>query len=199
MLASTSSTPSVSSFKITNYLVARIDPWFAQATMQALETARKDPAIDHALGKLWNSIFLGVAAMWNKNTASHRDHNSDKYGVDVLAIFGKFGGGQLVLEELGVEAEYGARTIVILRGGLLKHGIKDFYGGNRLCLAFFAHRFALAKLGATIPKPHKIVKVDVNKASDAVFDRDLLREYTHVADKACGSPHVSFLRCTLGN
>ncbi|KAG8939695.1 hypothetical protein FRC04_006075 [Tulasnella sp. 424] len=158
-----------------NYVVACIEPWSAGTMISAVQQAKKKyNLIDNRLQDI-TSMFFGYAFMLNKQTENHCDRNSSEYLVDALATLGDYSGGKLRLPELGVWAAYGPRSLVVLRGGIIKHGIEHFDGPHRICLAYFAHRNVLSHLKIRPFTPRKIVDT---KQKSPVFRNDAVEHQT---------------------
>ncbi|KAG9008502.1 hypothetical protein FRB90_008823 [Tulasnella sp. 427] len=170
--------------RMINYVVACIEPWTAATLLTAMEKAKASNNFIASQLRDITTMFFGYAFMLNKQTQNHRDQNSAQLLLDVLATLGEYEGGALRLPELGVKAHYGPRTLFLLRGGLLKHGIEDFDGRHRICMAYFAHQSVLTNLDIRPFVPRKIVDT---KKSRPVFRSDAVDKDTWQAIKDLAS------------
>ncbi|KAG8921379.1 hypothetical protein FRC01_000284 [Tulasnella sp. 417] len=172
--------------RMVNYVVACVEPWAAGTMISAVQQAKSKYNLIESRMRDMTTMFFGYAFMLNKQTENHCDANSSEHLVDTLVTIGKYSGGKLCLPELGVQAAYGPRSLVVLRGGIIKHGVDHFNGPHRICLAYFAHRSALSHLGIRPFTPRKIVDT---QQQPPVFRADAVDDQTWEALKSVAYNH----------
>ncbi|GAA5942283.1 hypothetical protein JCM10213_004121 [Rhodosporidiobolus nylandii] len=82
------------------------------------------------------AIHPGLAIVNNVPVAVHTDAKDPKNTFGIMAPFGNFAGGRLVLPQLGLATEYRAGDFVLIRARLIKHGVEPF-AGDRHAVVFF--------------------------------------------------------------
>lgn len=103
-----------------------------------------------ALGTLDPTIFHGRSCIFNRQTPEHRDRKDPKRNLTPILTFGEYDWGVLRVRELGLDVDYGPGTLVMLRGGLLTHGV-TYDGGQRVSIAHFMHDYMLREAGLGEP------------------------------------------------
>ena len=89
----------------------------------------------------------------NVAVAEHRDRYDYRDGLCVVMVLGDWGGGgELVLEELGVTLHVKSGDVVFFRSYWLTHYVKPFSDGKRHSVVLFTHNslFHLARRAGTI-------------------------------------------------
>lgn len=173
-----------------NFAVGCVEPWAAGTMISAVQQAKEKYNLIKNRMQDITTMFFGYAFMLNKQTENHCDANSSEYLVDALVTLGIYSGGKLRLPELGVQAAYGPRSLVILRGGIIKHGIGHFDGPHRICLAYFAHRSVLSHLNIRPFTPRKIVDT---KQNPPVFQADAVDNNTWEALRNVACEWVQYI------
>ncbi|EJD35677.1 hypothetical protein AURDEDRAFT_43138, partial [Auricularia subglabra TFB-10046 SS5] len=83
--------------------------------------------------------FHGRSLIYNRATPLHADRRDPKQNLTPILTVGDYSTGTLYIPELGLEIAYEPGTLVLLRGGLLKHRV-EFNGGQRIGIAHFLHQ-----------------------------------------------------------
>lgn len=123
-----------------------------------------------ALSTLDPTIFHGRSCIFNRQTPQHIDRKDPKRNLTPILTFGEYDRGVLHVPHLGLELDYGPGTLVMLRGGLLAHGV-TYDGGQRISIAHFMHDYMLQEAGlgepplarVKDPRPSTNQSVDVVK------------------------------------
>lgn len=76
--------------------------------------------------------YSGIAIVHNVAVQAHQDLKDPKSTWGIMAPFGRYEGGQLLLEQLGIRSEYRAGCFVLLRARLVKHAVSEFAGKSPL-------------------------------------------------------------------
>lgn len=86
----------------------------------------------------WQSVYTGLSAISNRLTPSHRDKKGRPEWYDTLVSYSdKDAKPQLLLEDLGLELRYPTGTVVGFCGTILKHEVRAWGKGDRICFAHF--------------------------------------------------------------
>jgi len=84
---------------------------------------------------LWPSVFTGMQIIANRTTRYHRDPGAASTYYDLLLSLGTHTTADLSLPEFGAHLYYPPGSIVQLSGKIFLHGVEDWEGGERICLA----------------------------------------------------------------
>jgi hypothetical protein len=95
----------------------------------------------------WSSIFTGIGVIVNRKTVPHRDKGGCIEWYDLLVASGTYENAYLDLHDLGGRLQYRPGTVVALCGKLLRHGIEDWTGGERICYAHYMRNNVLFRQG----------------------------------------------------
>jgi hypothetical protein len=95
----------------------------------------------------WPSAFSGISVISNRRTLFHRDQGGWPACFDFLAAAGTYDSGLLLCPDLGAKFIYSPGTAVALCGKMLRHGVFDWSGGERLCYAHFMRDNVHNRLG----------------------------------------------------
>lgn len=85
----------------------------------------------------WASVWSGIALIVNRETPLHRDSGGSASMYDLLISAGTHQTCHIDVYELGAEFVYLPGTMVALSGKVLRHGVKTWGGGERICAAHF--------------------------------------------------------------
>ena len=96
---------------------------------------RSDPVTKSAAA-LWPSSFNAISAIINRQTPHHRDTKTWKTWPDILTTFGNYRIADLELREVGLRLQYKAKTMVVICGSSVTHGV-EASDGERVCMAFY--------------------------------------------------------------
>jgi hypothetical protein len=87
--------------------------------------------------KLWPCMFTGIEVIVNRVTSVHRDGQAAPPMYDLLVSAGTHTEAWLDLPDIRSRVLYDPCTVVALSGKVLRHGVKDWKGGERICFAHF--------------------------------------------------------------
>jgi hypothetical protein len=90
------------------------------------------PNIDH-----WTSVWSGFSMIVNRKTYIHRDVGAAPMDYDLLFSSGTHKRCTLDVQDLGLKLWYPPGTGVAITGKVLRHGVEDWDGGERICQARF--------------------------------------------------------------
>jgi hypothetical protein len=91
-----------------------------------------------ALAREWQSVYTGIAIICNRVTPSHRDSKARPEWFDTLVNYSNNGSiPRLLIEDLGLDLKYSSGTVVALCGRVLKHEVRAWGVGDRVCYAHF--------------------------------------------------------------
>lgn len=99
----------------------------------------------------WPSIFNAAQVIVNRTTPPHRDNRGYNTAYDLLLSLGTHSDARLVIPELGSQISYKPGTMVELCGKILIHGVNQWIGGERICVAHFMRDNVQNRHG--IPRP----------------------------------------------
>lgn len=85
------------------------------------------------------ACFQGLALIRNLAAEPHKDKSDFKDGWVVMACFGNFTGGQLIIPHLELRIPFQPGDVVVFRSTLLEHYILP-YEGERSSIVFFSHQ-----------------------------------------------------------
>ena len=134
------------------------------------------------IAERWQSVYTGISVISNRITPSHRDRKGRPQWFDSLISYSDPSNGpQLLLNELGLELEYSSGTVVGLCGTVLKHEVRSWGDGDRVCYAHFMREEVRRKLGAPIAGwvnrrvylPESDIEVTENGDDDMEWDGEL--------------------------
>jgi hypothetical protein len=111
------------------------------------------PAVDH-----WNSVWSGFALIVNRETPFHRDMGGAPSDYDFLLSGGTHTECFLGIRELGLKLQYLPGTGIAIAGRVLRHGVGDWSGGERICQAMFIKDSVHDRLGQ--PRPSWVLHGD---------------------------------------
>jgi len=91
-----------------------------------------------AVAKTWQSVYSGISIVSNRISPPHRDSKGRPEWFDTLVNFSAAGTNpRLLLEDLGLDLEYASGTLVSFCGTILKHEVRSWGNGDRICYAHF--------------------------------------------------------------
>jgi hypothetical protein len=101
-----------------------------------------------AIAKTWQSVYSGISIISNRLSPSHRDSKGRPEWFDTLVSFSATGAHpRLLLEDLGLDLEYSSGTVVSFCGTILKHEVRSWGDGDRICYAHFMRESVRRRLG----------------------------------------------------
>jgi len=105
----------------------------------------------HPIVNAWISVWSGFAVIVNRATALHRDWGGSATHFDSLFSAGTHTNCNLDVPDIGATFSYLPGTGVAIVGKVLRHGVKVWEGGERICQARFMKDAVHDRLG--LPKP----------------------------------------------
>jgi hypothetical protein len=125
--------------RLCNAIMALIAPELHDGGLKAIEYIKqgREVANPHANQQLWPSIFSGISVIVNRVTRPHRDSGGSSTHYDLLVSAGTHEQARLVVRELGVHLSYRPGDVVALCGKLFLHEVREWLGGERVCVAHY--------------------------------------------------------------
>ena len=122
-----------------NCIAVLICPELHLIASKAIQKLRQGQGLKkwHENVKLWPSIFSGIEVISNRITPDHRDGQSAPPVYDFLVSAGTHKEAWLDLPDLEAKLSYKPCTVIAISGKVLRHGVKDWEGGERICVAHF--------------------------------------------------------------
>ena len=139
------------------HLLKEFDPVQYQELLAAQEKLKEINPGYPELAEIDGSFFHGRSLIFNRATQEHTDRRDPKFAWTPLLTLGAYTKGKLRVCNL--EIDYMPGTLVLIRGGSLRHSV-TFEGGQRVCIAHFLHTNVLKDVGLTnlkltaIPAPN---------------------------------------------
>ena len=96
-------------------------------------------------------MWSGFSIIVNRKTILHRDTGAAPTDYDFLVSSGSHKQCVLDVQELGLKLSYPPGTGVAVVGRVLRHGVKTWEGGERICQARFMKDAVHDRLGQ--PRP----------------------------------------------
>jgi len=100
----------------------------------------------------WTSVWSGFSIIVNRITWLHRDNGAAPMDYDLLVSGGTHQQCVLDIHELGSRLSYPPGTGVAIVGKVLRHGVKTWDGGERVCQARFMKDAVHDRLGQSRPE-----------------------------------------------
>lgn len=121
-------------------LLEDLDKPMFDASQRLVKKAIEDKATINAAFANWRSSKFGFAAIFNRQTPIHNDHNSLLRDYDITITGGSYEGGDMLFPQFNLVADYPPGTLIINHGNLYDHHVQSWTGPQRLCLALFTHK-----------------------------------------------------------
>jgi hypothetical protein len=99
----------------------------------------------------WTSAFSAWQVISNRITPAHRDMGAAPMVYDILTCAGTYRTSILHVHDLGARFHYTPGTVVGLCGKVLLHEVKDWKGGDRICVAHYIRDSIHDRLGVSRP------------------------------------------------
>ena len=124
---------------ICNGITSIICPDLYDAGMNAVQALKSGVGLasHHDVLDEWESVWSGISIILNRRTPMHRDWGGAFQFYDLLISGGTHTACVLDLPDLGAELQYLPGTAVAISGKVLRHGVKGWEGGERVCAAHF--------------------------------------------------------------
>ena len=136
-----------------NAITALTAPQLYDVGMSAIQEFREGrhhsalhPNIDY-----WTSVWTGFSMIINRITPFHRDGGGAPTDYDLLISSGTHKGCVLDIPDIGLTVNYLPGTAVLLTGRILRHGVVEWKGGERICQARFIKDAVHDRFG--LPRP----------------------------------------------
>jgi hypothetical protein len=136
-----------------NALTALVAPDLFNAGQQAIQQVKLGQEMEHTHRNvaLWPSVFTGMQIIANQTTPPHRDRGGAPTHYDLLLSVGTHVKAELHLPEFGARLSYAPGTIIELCGKVFLHGVEDWEGGERVCVAHMMKDDVHERLGVMRP------------------------------------------------
>jgi hypothetical protein len=141
-----------------NIFLFLVHPEQFRASLEARQMSKEEdmsreggPRLQEGLD-VWHSCFTGMSIMINRRTPDHRDVKGTPGTYDLLQILGKPRKSILHVPNLGINLVYHSRTGVLLAGRSLRHGVPDWKGEDRICIARWLRQAVLKHFQIPYPQ-----------------------------------------------
>src|SRR5215510_16164249 len=91
----------------------------------------------HQVTHHWISPFSAWQVISNRNTPAHRDVGAAPMVYDLLTCAGTYKRSLFYVHDLGARFHYTPGSVVAICGRVLLHEVKDWQGGDRICIAHY--------------------------------------------------------------
>jgi hypothetical protein len=138
---------------ICNAITALISPQQYDAGLSAIQLIKSNTDLHrtHPNVDRWISVWSGFSLIVNRKTVAHRDTGAAPMHYDLLVSGGTHKSCVLDVLEVGLKLSYPPSTAVAVVGRVLRHGVKIWDGGERICQARFMKDAVHDRLG--VPRP----------------------------------------------
>jgi hypothetical protein len=119
-----------------NLIFSLISPDLYEAGKTAVDSL-KEQHKHHKNVLRWPSVFGGLGLISNRITPDHRDVGGCFPWYDILVAAGDYTEAFLDMPDLRTRFAYTPGTVVAVCGKLLRHGVCEWRGGERLCYAHY--------------------------------------------------------------
>jgi hypothetical protein len=122
-----------------NLTLSLIHPELFEMGLHMLRKLRKED-YTRDISREWQSVYTGISAIVNRITPGHRDSKGRPEWFDLLVNYNNKGKGsnpRLFIEDVGLDLNYSSGTVIALCGSVLKHEVRQWGGGDRICMAHF--------------------------------------------------------------
>jgi hypothetical protein len=140
-----------------NAILSLIAPDLYDASNQAIEKLKNDQKgrwlrSFHPHVSLWPSVFSAWQIIVNRITPPHRDAGAAPSMYDVLTSLGTHTSCHFILSDCGTTFSYGPGTVIAICGRVLRHEVRSWEGGERICLAHYLRDNVHNRLGVPCPQ-----------------------------------------------
>ena len=138
---------------ICNTLTSLVAPQLYDVGLAAIQLIKEGHSLHrtHQNVDLWTSVWSGFALIVNRKTPFHRDQGGAPPDYDLLISSGTHTSCVLEVCDLGLTANYVPGTAIAIAGKVLRHGVRTWDGGERICQAHFIKDAVHDRLG--LPRP----------------------------------------------
>jgi hypothetical protein len=129
-----------------NLTLSLVDPELFKSGLEALQRLRcMEETKDVALR--WQSVYSGISIVCNRITPPHRDNKGRPEWFDTLINYSQSGASpRLEIDDIGLDLDYSSGAVVSFCGRVLKHEVKAWGMGDRICFAHFMRDAVLERL-----------------------------------------------------
>jgi hypothetical protein len=132
-----------------NLTLSLINPDLFQTGLEMLRRLRSSDTTED-IAEQWQSVYTGIAIISNRITPPHRDRKGRPEWFDTLLNYSDSATSpRLFIDDIGLDLKYSSGTVVGLCGSVLKHGVKSWDVGNRICYAHFMRESVRKRLDVT--------------------------------------------------
>ena len=103
------------------------------------------------MARTWPGATPSITVISNRATMCHLDVKGHKAWYDLLVAAGTYTACQFRVVDLNLEIKYLPRTVIALNGGLFRHEVIEWEGGNRVCYAHWVRPTLLRALSVPLP------------------------------------------------
>jgi Oxygenase domain of the 2OGFeDO superfamily len=138
---------------ICNAITALVAPQQYDAGLAAIQLIKDGQHLNSSHPNIykWNSVASGFAIIVNRSTLLHRDFGGASSDYDLLISGGTHKHCTLDIHDLQLRLSYGPATAVAIAGKVLRHGVKSWEGGERICQARFVKDAVHDRLQQPVP------------------------------------------------
>ena len=124
---------------ICNAITALVGPQQYDSGLAAIQQIKAGIELNHSHPNLqeWISVWSGLALIVNRLTLFHRDKGAAPSCFDLLIGGGTHTECNLDIPDLGATFSYLPGTAIALTGRVLRHGVRKWGGGERICFAHY--------------------------------------------------------------
>jgi hypothetical protein len=113
-----------------------VHPQLFQVGTQAVEELKKRFSHEPNVKK-WPCQTTGIGVIVNRKTPFHRDKGGNPSMYDILVAAGTYKSCLMELPDIDGFLEYNPGTVIALCGKVLRHGVRNWEGGERICYPFY--------------------------------------------------------------
>ena len=89
------------------------------------------------MAQSWLGATPAITVISNRVTMYHLDVKGHKAWYDLLVAAGMYTACQFHVVDLNLEIKYLPRTVIVLNGGLFRHEVIKWEGGDRVCYVYW--------------------------------------------------------------
>jgi len=122
-----------------NAILSLVSPDLYLQGLQAVDRLSEGtvPYERHRNADKWTSVFSALQVIVNRKTPGHRDQGAAPMVYDLLTCAGTYTHSVLQVRDLGARFYYNPGTVIALCGKVLLHEVKNWEGGERICIAHY--------------------------------------------------------------
>jgi hypothetical protein len=107
------------------------------AGMKAVGELKERFGEDQPNVKKWPSQTTAIGVIVNRKTLFHRDRGGNPSMYDILVAAGTYRSSLMELPDIDATLQYNPGTVIAICGKVLRHGVRNWEGGERICYAFY--------------------------------------------------------------